>query len=112
VANGWRWTVSVIRDSIPVGIEEDREPLDVHPIRADRLPLEIYPNPAKSYLTIRLPPTANHLTLKLFDISGKMIKEIVAPTDKNEIKIPLKGINPGIYFLQLGKETKKFIVAK
>jgi len=34
------------------------------------------------------------------------------PTDKSEIKMPLKGMNPGIYFLQLGKETKKFIVAK
>uniref|UniRef100_A0A7C6ECB8 T9SS type A sorting domain-containing protein n=1 Tax=candidate division WOR-3 bacterium TaxID=2052148 RepID=A0A7C6ECB8_UNCW3 len=116
MANGWRWTVSVIRDSIPVGIEEDREPLDVHPIRADRLPLEIYPNPAKTYCAIRLPPTADRQSalggLKIFDVSGKMIKEVVMPAGKSEIKIPFKGMNPGIILIQLGTEVKKFLVVK
>ncbi|MEO0115088.1 MAG: hypothetical protein ABIK93_06385 [candidate division WOR-3 bacterium] len=28
----------------------------------------------------------------------------------NEIKILLKGIKPGIYFLQFGNQTKKFLV--
>jgi len=31
---------------------------------------------------------------------------------KQEVTISLKGINPGIYFLKLGKETKKFLVVK
>jgi hypothetical protein len=34
------------------------------------------------------------------------------PTDRSEIKIPLKGIKPGIYFLRIGTETKKFLVLK
>uniref|UniRef100_A0A7C6A7Z7 T9SS type A sorting domain-containing protein n=1 Tax=candidate division WOR-3 bacterium TaxID=2052148 RepID=A0A7C6A7Z7_UNCW3 len=41
-----------------------------------------------------------------------MIKEVALTGTDKEIKIPLKGINQGIYFLQLGKETKKFLVAK
>jgi hypothetical protein len=50
--------------------------------------------------------------IKIFDVSGKMIREFVPPSGKSEIKISLKGINPGVYFLQIGKETKKFLVAK
>jgi hypothetical protein len=78
--------------------------------------LEVYPNPARSYLAVRLPQTADRQNLKIFDVSGKLIKEIATPASQSrndrEIKISLKGINPGIYFLRLGKETKKFLVVK
>jgi hypothetical protein len=68
--------------------------------------------------------------IKIFDVSGKMIREIASATDLRfasqsigtrsalrndrviETKISLKGINPGIYFLRVGKETKKFLVVK
>ena len=57
-------------------------------------------------------------TIKIFDISGKLIKEIVLlaselhNNQEREMRVSLKGINPGIYFLQLGKATKKFMVVK
>jgi hypothetical protein len=45
-----------------------------------------------------------------------MIKEIGKVTSakecKEEVRISLKRVNPGIYFLQVGKETKKFLVLK
>ena len=57
--------------------------------------------------------------IKIFDVSGKLIKEIEilrsAQNDKpsgSEVTISLNGINPGMYFLRLGKETKKFLVIK
>jgi hypothetical protein len=94
VANGWRWTVSVIKASIPVGIKEDRELLDFHTIRTDHFPLEVYPNPATSCLAIRIPQTADRQSalggLKIFDVSGKLIKEITF-SSANEPKISLKG---------------------
>jgi YVTN family beta-propeller protein len=111
VANYSISTVSVIRD-VGGGIEE-RQTLD-----AERLTPEIYPNPAKSFLAVRLPLSADRQTIKIFDVSGTMVKEIatfpsVTRNDGlSETKISLKGINPGIYFLRLGKETKKFIVAR
>jgi hypothetical protein len=78
--------------------------------------IKIYPNPAKLYFTIRLPQTADRKEIKIFDVSGKLIKEIASPpkADRNdsEMIISLKGINPGIYFLRFGKETKKFLVIK
>jgi len=100
-----------IYENLLLGVKESRLPLS-----ANRRPLEIYPNPAKSYLAIRLPLTANRQSasggLKIFDVSGKSIKEVVTPADKSEMKIPLKGMNPGIYFLRIGTETKKFLVVK
>ena len=85
--------------------------------------LNIYPNPAGSYLAIRwtstrFGQTADRQIIKMFDVCGKMIREIASATmlprndGTGEIKVSLKGINPGIYFLRLGKETKKFIVVK
>uniref|UniRef100_A0A7C6ECH4 T9SS type A sorting domain-containing protein n=1 Tax=candidate division WOR-3 bacterium TaxID=2052148 RepID=A0A7C6ECH4_UNCW3 len=80
------------------------------------MPPEIYPNPAKTYCAIRLLPTADRQSalggLKIFNVSGKLIKEVALTGTDREIKISLKGINPGIYFLRLGTETKKFLVVK
>ena len=101
--------------------------------------LEVYPNPAKAMIYVRVPPTFcsslrsddsssclpqsasgggedRRRRIKIFDVSGKMVKEIATPSARNdemgEAKISLKGINPGMYFLRLGKETKKFLVIK
>jgi YVTN family beta-propeller protein len=110
VANYWSFTVSVIRDSIISGIEETTNP------NAISLTLEIYPNPARAYLAIRLPQAADRQTLKIFDVSGKLVKvadEVTSPqSHKQEVRISLKGIKPGIYFLRLDKETKKFLIVK
>ena len=39
--------------------------------------------------------------------------DVASPqSHKQELRISLKGINPGIYFLKVGKETKKFLVVK
>ena len=91
--------------------------IEQHPILdTERLTPDIYPNPARSFLAIRLPQTANRQTLKIYNVSGKMVREIATPSARNdgmgETKISLKGINPGIYFLRLGKQTKKVLVVK
>ena len=94
------------------GIEEENSKVKMQSAKL----LEVYPNPAKSHLAIRLPQTADRQTLKIFDVSGKLIEEIATiasqPRNDREIKVSLKGINPGIYFLRFGKEVKKFLVVK
>jgi hypothetical protein len=89
----------------PTGIEEIKNQ------NAISLTSEIYPNPVKGVLRLRGPFSEK---IKIFDVSGKLVKEKItcAKGYKQEITISLKGINPGIYFLRLGKETKKFLVVK
>jgi len=45
---------------------------------AECLTPEIYPNPAKSYFTIRLPQTADRGSIKIFDVSGNLVKSFFA----------------------------------
>ena len=92
------------------GISEDNSKVTLQSAKL----FEVYPNPARSFLAIHLPQSADRQKLKIFDVSGKLEKEIATPTARNDamVKISLKGINPGIYFLRLGKETKKFLVVK
>jgi hypothetical protein len=79
----------------------------------------VYPNPARSVVRVRVLLNrsllnASGLTIKLFDVSGKLVKEIATATPRNDniVRISLKGINPGIYFVQFGIETRKIVVNK
>jgi hypothetical protein len=109
-----------ILEQLPSGIEENNRT-----INAKSFTLKIYPNPAKGVIYIRIPPTFflphqwgedRRREIKIFDVSGKLVKVedkvTSAQEHKQEVRISLKGINPGIYFLQVGKEVKKFLVVK
>jgi hypothetical protein len=83
-----------------VGIEETSQPVTIyHDL------LEIYPNPAKTYFTIRLPQTADRSQVKIFDVSGKIVKEARVKTQ--EAIISLDGIKNGVYFVKVGNEMMK-----
>jgi hypothetical protein len=109
-SNGANYDILTIKYQGSSGIEE-------HPTFETKFildGLEIYPNPAKTVMRVRCPITVK--TIKIFDVSGKLIKEIATPASQSrndgEVLVSLKGINPGIYFLRLDKETKKFLVVK
>jgi len=96
------------------GVEEKPELLSVDP-----LPLEVYPNPAKSFLTIRLPRSADRSEIKIFDLSGKIVKEIrdcfpESGRNDNVVRVSLDGIKNGIYFVRADNFNQiiKIIVTK
>jgi len=103
--------IYVIRDDIQ-GISEIASPNRV----AMTTSIEVYPNPARSFLAIRLPYIADRQMIKIFDVSGKLVKiadKVTSPqSHKQELRISLKGINPGIYFLRFGSETRKFLAIR
>jgi len=84
--------------------------------------VEIFPNPAKSLFTIRIPRNCSTLNsqssmiIKIFDASGKLVKEIASATPRNDntVQVSLKGIKPGVYFVRVGNEmvTKKLVITK
>jgi hypothetical protein len=77
--------------------------------------LIVYPNPAKTYFMIHLPVNANPKSAKLFDVSGSLVKiKEIGSSKVQKMKFDLRGIDPGIYFLQIDNETitKKIIITK
>jgi len=83
------------------GVEENNQPLS-----AERVSLEIYPNPAKSYFTVRLPQSADRQEIKIYDVTGKVIKELESSGNR-KLRISLDGIKNGVYFVQAGDEMVK-----
>jgi hypothetical protein len=70
----------------------------------------IFPNPAGNYFTIRSPSLVGYATIKIFDVSGKKIKEINNINSRMDDRISISDIKPGIYFVQIdGKIIQKII---
>lgn len=71
--------------------------------------LEVYPNPASDVVTIRIPEKINNGTLRIFNISGKMIHQVdMNNYSENTIKIDVSTFNSGVYFIDLtGDQFRK-----
>jgi len=103
------------------GIEETRQPLSVN-----RLPLEICPNPFISNTVIRFSPSAqNKVSLKIYDISGKLVKSFTSNNQKlstNNYFVWLgtddsgKKLPAGVYIIRLettnGSKTKQLVILR
>jgi uncharacterized delta-60 repeat protein len=75
--------------------------------------LELYPNLAKIYFTVRLPKTVDHSEIKIFDVTGKVVKELESSGNR-ELRVSLDGIKNGVYFVQLGNQLicRKLVITK
>jgi YVTN family beta-propeller protein len=109
VANYWSNTISVIRDTA-TGIDE--RPFAVR----GRQSLEVYPNPFRDRVTLRLPPIADHSSqeLRICNMSGQVVQrfEISQSAVRNPQWIVWDGrdglgrcVAPGCYFCILRSPT-------
>jgi hypothetical protein len=91
-------------------VDENRQMLS-----ANFLSLTIWPNPAKNYFAVHLPLTTNRSQIKIFDVSGKLIK-VEESKGLKEQKISLDGVKNGVYFINITNNksviTKRLIVIK
>ena len=104
------WEIYYKRNPTGSGIEEE-----VRSKRQEVRGLEVYPNPAKSYFTVRFSQIAEHSQIKIFDVSGKLVKEILrSAQNDNMVRVSLDGIKNGIYFVKAGNEMirEKLVIAK
>ncbi|MCB9284089.1 MAG: choice-of-anchor B family protein [Lewinellaceae bacterium] len=67
---------------------------------------KIYPNPARSWLTIELPGVENG-RYALYDLMGRMRMKAGLKGEKTEIG--LDGLAPGIYFLEIQTEKNRML---
>jgi hypothetical protein len=72
----------------------------------------MFPNPAKTFFTIRSSFLALHPTLKLYDVTGNIVKSAELKGESN--RISLDGIKNGVYFVKVGNEMirEKLVITK
>jgi len=88
------------------------EPSSVHEAGNDALVLNIYPNPAKSYAYIYLPHERysgkNNYDLCLYDIGGKKFTPEFTSGGDHIIRVNLKGIPSGFYFVTVSNDKMRY----
>jgi len=98
--------------SSSTGIEDNRHMLSANPIS-----LNAEPNPAKSFTVIRYSlPIAEKLSLQIFDISGKLVKNLVNEFQSSGVHNLIwngkdeyeRRVVDGVYFYMLETPTQKF----
>lgn len=72
----------------------------------------VYPNPAKTFFTVRAPLNTQGSMLRIFDVIGNIVKSEELKGKSN--RISLDGITNGVYFVEVGNEInlKKLIITK
>jgi hypothetical protein len=70
--------------------------------------MELYPNPAQTWITVRLTPGGDRLTIR--DSEGRMLKELrVHPAQASYLSIDINDLPNGLYWVQCGRESIRFV---
>jgi len=88
---------------IPQNIEEQRGFAAAEAYR-------VYPNPAHEYFTVCLPPGLGRYMIRLYDITGKKIKEVECKGGVMEKTISLTDLTPGIYFVEINGNLEQKMI--
>jgi hypothetical protein len=76
--------------------------------------IEVYPNPAKEEITVVLPTGSNNTILKIYNISGNLVKELsVSNASSGKVKVDISSLPSGVFMIELinqeNRYTGKFI---
>jgi uncharacterized delta-60 repeat protein len=75
--------------------------------------MSIFPNPAKTYFTVRFTLNTQGLILRMYDVTGKIVKrEELKSSEVQELRISTDGIKNGVYFVRFGANTKKLVITE
>jgi hypothetical protein len=72
----------------------------------------LFPNPAKNSISLTSPQLENQSNLQIFDVHGKLVKEIEGTNDQNTFSV--EGLIPGVYMLRFMEDgqSKNFRFVK
>jgi uncharacterized Ntn-hydrolase superfamily protein len=70
----------------------------------------LHPNPAADYIFLELNGfgTGEQVTVELLDLSGRLLQTVASGTRKN-ISVPVTGLKPGLYIINVNGVRKKLI---
>lgn len=71
--------------------------------------IQLYPNPAPDYVYVKLGNLkAQEVTVSVLNVIGSELNPEVETIDDHEIRVRVKEMAPGYYFLALKDETSRF----
>lgn len=73
--------------------------------------LTIHPNPATSEITI-VTPVQNEEWLNIFDMKSRLVHRRKVAPNSAQIKQDISFLAEGVYMIQIGKYTARFVVFK
>ena len=70
----------------------------------------MYPNPAKSFVTLEFETLQENTLLQILDINGRRVRTLDLKAGVETLRIDLGDLPKGVYTIMLGNTTKKLIV--
>ena len=70
----------------------------------------LYPNPAKSFVTLEFEALEENTLLQILDINGRRVRTLDLKAGVETLRIDLGDLPKGVYTIMLGNTTKKLIV--
>jgi len=93
------------------GVKSINEPLDVNTKYIDKEDVLIYPNPTDGEITVRWKNSyGNRLNITIYNILGKVIKEVQTDPDVTEISLDMEGTGKGIYLFEMKDKKDDLII--
>jgi PKD repeat protein len=72
--------------------------------------IKIYPNPFSDHISIKMSkPAENISAVRIFDISGRVLKNIPISANQNKLLLSAKELNKGIYLLEIISDSGKVV---
>ena len=70
----------------------------------------MYPNPAKSFVTLEFEALKENTLLQILDLNGRKVRTFDLKAGIETLQIDLGDLPKGVYTIMLGNTTKKLIV--
>ncbi|WP_092740052.1 T9SS type A sorting domain-containing protein [Hymenobacter psychrophilus] len=84
-----------------IGLARLTNPVVTSQAAAVILPLQVYPNPAQTSVTLSLPPATQARPATLLDLRGQLVRRWEVPARQTEAHLNLEALTTGVYLLQV-----------
>ena len=101
-------TVTVTSDTVFTAIFTASGSSSLQEVNAREFAL--YPNPAKSFVTLEFETLKENTLLQILDINGKRVRTFDLKAGVETLRIEIGNLPEGVYTIMLGNTTKKLIV--
>ncbi|MDD4529755.1 MAG: T9SS type A sorting domain-containing protein [Bacteroidales bacterium] len=90
--------------------------IGLNTISKDEPLITLYPNPAKSITTLKVEGLEQVANVSLYDLSGRMLKQLKLYPNQKELEIDLSNLSNGVYNIRIEnndfKKVKKLVISK